>query len=108
MLKPSLVELINGELCVAWPDGEEAFFTAPFLRKNSPSAENKGEVDILGVKHGGTIGNPSYDKVSLVRIERVGNYGIRPVFSDGHSTGIFSWALLKELAKPDPGKESSS
>ncbi|MCS6894215.1 MAG: DUF971 domain-containing protein [Deltaproteobacteria bacterium] len=27
--------------------------------------------------------------LEIVRIERVGNYAIKPYFSDGHSTGIF-------------------
>lgn len=99
MLKPSLVEIINDELCLAWPDGDEAFFSAPFLRKHSPSAENKGEVDILGIRHGGTKGSPDYSNVKITKLVKVGNYGIRPIFSDGHSTGIFSWVLLKELSK---------
>ncbi len=30
-------------------------------------------------------------------LEPVGNYAIRPTFDDGHSTGIFSWAFLRDL-----------
>lgn len=32
-------------------------------------------------------------------IEGVGNYAIQPTFSDGHSTGIYSWDLLYDLAR---------
>jgi len=29
----------------------------------------------------------------------VGSYAVQPVFSDGHSTGIYSWEYLLELAQ---------
>jgi DUF971 family protein len=32
-----------------------------------------------------------------VSIEPVGHYAVQPTFSDGHDTGIFSWAYLYEL-----------
>jgi DUF971 family protein len=32
----------------------------------------------------------------------VGNYAIRIRFSDGHDTGIYSWAYLREI---DPGNK---
>ena len=31
--------------------------------------------------------------------ELVGNYGLKIVFSDGHSTGIYSWDYLYELGE---------
>ena len=30
-------------------------------------------------------------------LEPVGSYAVQPVFSDGHSTGIYSWDYLHEL-----------
>jgi DUF971 family protein len=48
--------------------------------------------------------SPSADKrrapagVTIVGVEAVGNYAARFIFSDGHDTGIYSWALLRELA----------
>jgi len=32
----------------------------------------------------------------------MGNYGIAPVFSDGHSTGIYTWDLLYKLGAEYP------
>jgi DUF971 family protein len=62
------------------------------LRVESPSAEVKG--------HG-----PSQEKlqvgkqeVLLKSLEPVGNYAVKPTFSDGHDTGIYSWDYLHELA----------
>jgi DUF971 family protein len=33
-------------------------------------------------------------EVNVVSLAPVGNYGVQPVFSDGHDTGIFSWEYL--------------
>ena len=35
--------------------------------------------------------------MNILAIEPVGHYAIKPVFSDGHSSGIFSWKTLFEL-----------
>jgi DUF971 family protein len=35
--------------------------------------------------------------VDIDRVEAVGNYAIRPVFSDGHDSGLYSWDLLYHL-----------
>ena len=36
-------------------------------------------------------------------VEPIGNYGIKPVFSDGHASGIFTWDYLYQLgAEQDP------
>lgn len=37
--------------------------------------------------------------VNILAIERVGNYAIKPIFSDGHQTGIYSFKTLYELGK---------
>ena len=37
--------------------------------------------------------------VAISRIEPVGNYAVRIVFDDGHDTGLFAWAYLRELGE---------
>ncbi|MBP6405953.1 MAG: DUF971 domain-containing protein [Proteobacteria bacterium] len=76
---------------VAFSDG--ASFRIPFelMRVYSPSAEVQGhgpgqEVLQTGKRH-----------VDLVGLEPVGNYAVQPSFSDGHDSGLFSWAYLYEL-----------
>ncbi len=76
---------------VAFSDG--ASFRIPFelMRVYSPSAEVQGhgpgqEVLQTGKRH-----------VDLVGLEPVGNYAVQPAFSDGHDSGLFSWAYLYEL-----------
>jgi DUF971 family protein len=36
-------------------------------------------------------------EVTIDEVEEVGHYAIRPKFSDGHDTGIYSWDYLHEL-----------
>lgn len=78
-------------LALGYEDGRTFRLPFEFLRVMSPSAEVRG--------HGPgqeTLQTGKRD-VELVGLEPVGNYAVRPVFSDGHDTGIYSWDLLYEL-----------
>jgi DUF971 family protein len=59
-----------------------------FLRVYSPSAE------VLGHGPGQEVLQTGKRQVQIVAIEPVGHYAIKPVFSDNHDTGIFSWSYL--------------
>ena len=76
---------------VGFSDG--ASFRIPFelMRIYSPSAE------VQGHGPGQEILQTGKRDVELRELEPVGNYAVKPVFSDGHDTGIFSWDLLYEL-----------
>ena len=97
MLCPSKVVLVANNLALSWPDGEETFYDGPFLRKNSPSAEQTGESDLFGKVRGGNS-QSDFTEVRILGFKKVGNYAIRITFSDGHATGIYSWEFLKSLA----------
>ena len=73
---------------VAFSDG--ARFRLPFelLRVMSPSAE------VQGHGPGQEVLQTGKREVELVDLEPVGNYAVKPRFSDGHDTGIYSWDLL--------------
>lgn len=76
---------------IAFSDGAE--FRIPFelMRVYSPSAEVKG--------HGPgqeTLQTGKRD-VGINGMEPVGNYGVKPLFSDGHESGIFTWDYLYQL-----------
>ncbi len=77
---------------VQFNDSHSHSFTAEILRVLSPSAEVQGHSEAERKLIGGK------KNVSVSNIEPVGNYAIRIVFSDGHDTGLFSWAFLTELA----------
>jgi len=73
---------------VTFSDG--ASFRIPFelMRVYSPSAE------VQGHGPGQEVLQTGKREVSLTGLEPVGNYGVQPAFSDGHSTGIFTWEYL--------------
>ena len=76
---------------VAFSDG--AAFKIPFelMRVYSPSAE------VQGHGPGQEVLQTGKREVGVVELEPIGNYAVKPVFSDGHDTGIFSWDYLYHL-----------
>ena len=73
---------------VGFSDGRN--FRIPFelMRVYSPSAEVQGHGPGQEVLQTGKRG------VELTALEPVGNYAVQPTFSDGHTSGIFSWDYL--------------
>jgi DUF971 family protein len=92
-------------ITVEWADGRTSFFSVAYLRRMSPSAEmrelrdqmQKNPLTVLpasAAKSAGTL--------RIAEAELVGNYAIRLRFTDGHSTGIYSWDYLASI---DPGPQ---
>ena len=76
---------------VEYSDGRSFRLPFEFLRVYSPSAEVRGhgpgqEVLQVGKKD-----------VTISELQPVGHYAVKPVFSDGHDSGIYSWDYLYEL-----------
>ena len=65
-------------------------FRIPFelMRIYSPSAE------VQGHGPGQEVLQTGKRLVTLTDLEPVGNYAVKPIFSDGHDSGIFSWDYL--------------
>jgi DUF971 family protein len=80
-------------LRLVYEDGRAANLPAELLRCESPSAEVQG--------HGPSERKlvPGKRDVAITSIEPIGNYAVRLVFDDGHSTGIYGWTLLAELGE---------
>lgn len=85
-------------LDVAFDDGARFSFPAEFLRVLSPSAE------VQGHGPGRMVTVPGKRGVGISDLESVGNYAVRVTFDDGHDTGIFSWAYLRELGEDQDAK----
>ncbi len=96
MIAPALVQLIGDEVAIRWSDGAETYLTAERLRAASPSAETKGERDVFGTQYGGA-GPRNFSGVKVLGWEQVGNYALRFGFSDGHSTGLYTYEYLRNL-----------
>lgn len=81
---------------VAFDDGTRFSLPFEFLRVCSPSAEVRGHAP------GQETLQTGKRLVGIVAVEPVGNYGIKPVFSDGHDSGIYSWEYLHRLGRNQP------
>lgn len=76
---------------VVFPNGRHFRLPYEFLRVNSPSAEVRGHGP------GQEVLQVGKRDVTITSVEPVGHYALRPTFSDGHSTGIYSWDYLYDL-----------
>ncbi len=80
-------------LRIDFEDGASFTLAAEYLRVESPSAEVQGHSPAQRQTIGGKR------DVAISAVEPVGNYAVRLIFDDGHSTGIYSWAYLYELGR---------
>lgn len=78
---------------LGYENGESYSLDFEYLRVFTPSAEARG--------HGPGQETLQTGKrnVDIERIEPVGSYAVRLVFSDGHDSGLYSWDLLYNLGK---------
>ena len=80
-------------LTVVFDNGERFDLPAEYLRVKSPSAEVQGHSPderktVAGKRN-----------VAIIEVQPIGNYAVRLVFDDLHSTGIYSWSYLRELGQ---------
>jgi DUF971 family protein len=78
---------------IAFADGKTFRLPYEFLRVYSPSAE------VQGHGPGQEVLQVGKSKVEIRALEPVGSYAVQPSFSDGHATGIYSWAYLHHLGE---------
>ena len=80
-------------LTVVFDNGERFDLSAEYLRVKSPSAEVQGH----SPDERKTVAGKS--NVALLEVHPIGNYAVRLVFDDLHSTGIYSWDYLLTLGR---------
>lgn len=80
---------------IGFADGAQ--FRIPFelMRVYSPSAE------VQGHGPGQEVLQTGKRTVTIVDIEPVGNYAVKPTFSDGHDSGLFTWEYLYFLGSQE-------
>ena len=83
----------NGKyLSIHFDDNSKFNILSELLRVESPSPDVQS--------HGGPkIIVRNKGNVLIDQIEPVGNYAIRIIFLDNHSSGIYSWRLLHHFGK---------
>lgn len=85
---------------ITWADEHASHFEFAYLREQCPCAtcnderEKKGEIAAMNLASSPLL--PMYKpKPKAQAATQVGNYAIQISFSDGHSTGIFSYDYLR-------------
>ncbi len=91
---PSEIKVRKASKVLEITFGDEQF-VLPFeyLRVYSPSAEVRGHGP------GQEVLQVGKQNVSITKVEPVGGYAVRLIFSDGHNSGIYSWDVLYDLGQ---------
>ncbi len=95
--KPSEIKRMEDYLVVRWTDSHLSRLSYKLLRQKCPCArcqamrEGKNHFHILP-------SDTFFQNLNLVDIQPVGNYAVRLLWNDGHRTGIYPFAFLRELS----------
>lgn len=87
-MRPADVQIIGTELAIRWENGGESFIPLERLRRECPCAGCKGAAD--------AVLRP--ESFTMTRLAPVGTYAVRPIWGDGHNSGIYIYACLQRLA----------
>ncbi|MBT2970718.1 MAG: 1-(5-phosphoribosyl)-5-((5-phosphoribosylamino)methylideneamino)imidazole-4-carboxamide isomerase [gamma proteobacterium symbiont of Ctena orbiculata] len=80
-------------LDIAFDDGSLFSLPCEYLRVYSPSAETRGHSPATAKLERGK------ERVTITKIEPVGQYAIKIHFDDGHNSGLYDWVYLYNLGK---------
>lgn len=86
---------------IHWDDGERSLFSLTYLRGWCPCAKCQGHFQGVTTFH-------RVPGVRLLGVEPVGNYAMRPQWSDGHKTGMLSWSYLRSIEAGPPAEGPSN
>ncbi len=103
MPRPTAIQLNRAKrlLVIPWDDGHLSEYPLAGLREACPCVECRGGHANMGAKPNPDI----FDTIQLgkaksyevARLVPVGNYALQPEWTDGHHTGLYTWAYLRGL-----------
>ena len=94
-VRPERVHILpNGELGIVWEDGRESYLAGHPLRCACPCATCVDEMSGRKVLQDDKVPGD----VRPLKVHAVGNYGLSIEWSDGHSTGIYTFSSLREVS----------
>ena len=103
MPRPTAITLDRNRkvLSIPWDDGHQSEYPLAGLREACPCVECRGGHENMGQAPDPdvmvSIPLTPAKSSGVVKILPVGNYAIQPEWEDGHHTGIYTWAYLRDL-----------
>ena len=97
MNKITGIDCYDSMIAVSWSDGEVGYIPLSFLRKSCPCAFCGGEKDVFGNIYKGEDKPLSKEANTIASFAFIGRYGVKFVWGDGHSDGIYTFSFLKHL-----------
>jgi DUF971 family protein len=83
-----------GTLAIGWADGHQTVYDFVALRWLCPCAYCRGEAGMPGwLDSAPTL---TTEQTRMTDIHLVGNYAVSPHWGDGHSTGVYTFNLLRD------------
>lgn len=91
------VDRTAGEVRIAWADGHQSAYPLRWLRGNCPcaSCQEERRAAVLRTEELSLSAIPA-PSTEITGAELVGNYAVRFVWADGHDSGIYSFAALRQ------------
>jgi ATP-binding protein involved in chromosome partitioning len=89
-------------LTLTWADGAVSTYGLEELRVNCPCAACRSLRDRGEPAYTARPGGPP---LRIVDAELIGAWGLGLTWSDGHTTGIYPWMILRVWAGPDAGTQ---
>lgn len=81
---------------IVWEDGSRNTYTGEQLRWACPCAECRGEAGLPGRLS--RVKTLNQDELRIKDVTLVGQYALQIAFESGHSSGIYSFGLLRRLS----------
>lgn len=81
-------------ITIDWRDGHTSAYGLEYLREHCPCASCTGAHGTPPASSPFPMYKPA---LKMVNVEPVGNYAVRIVWSDGHSTGIYSYEHFRRI-----------
>jgi len=107
--KPTAVKIhvkTGAGVDITWADGHSSHYDFTYLRDQCPCAtcnDERGKKEAIPVATTNLLSSPLLPmykpKPRAQAATQVGNYAVQISFTDGHSTGIFSYDYLRTLCQ---------
>lgn len=87
---------------ISWSDGHESSYSFAGLRAVCPCVQCKGGHANMDTPPDPAVVRDAVDpQLNLEKVEAAGSYALQFSWSDGHSSGIYTWELLRQACPCD-------